>query len=203
MERPKHTVLDIGINIGGKYIRKDPSGIRRIGMDLRGEQVRRCRDKYGIPVFVADADIGKSLSGEEKRLRLPLSSSSVSGIDIIFPHNSLLFALARSQRSLWEEMEEILKPHGSVKIVFDVPPEDYRAIKLTREGPTIRIEKPQQLIWQAAVDNGFVASTRKLNDNEVRWYGTEFSNIITRRMRKDPNYKAYELIATKISQPKL
>lgn len=163
----REIILDIGIGKGGAYIKNDPKNVLRIGLDL---------DEYGsfeslgqdfqVPGVVADS------SGE--RGSLPFSSESFGHIDLIFPHEGLLWGLCYSD-FLWQEFGRVLKKSGGVSIVTDVP---YGGQGVFIDHKPKIISYSDEKIASAGERNGFLMRTQQLTQDQVMAYGTEFAEMI-------------------------
>jgi len=161
-------IVDLGIGRGGEYIRQDR--VHRIGLDLRHMNLQRCQMDYGILPLRADANMA-----------LPLSTSSVDGVDCFFPHHSLVLGL--TQTNIWYEIKRIIKPEGNVRLIFDSCKEG-RVILDERRQHIITISDLEYDIEEAAHSAGFLTQSLLLSPSEVVQLGTIFSKKVTQRMDK-------------------
>src|ERR1700690_76342 len=185
--------LDLGIGLGGSYLTKDAKmHVTRIGADVVGDRLQKVKDRYGVRVCLLDANILSSGA-------LPFASEIFDGVDIFMPHNSLLMNLADSTSGLWEELHRILKPTGSIDLVFDVQVMDYTQIRTIRIDGALRIlTVPQVGIDDAATKAGFCLETDTLTSRQLKVIGTRFSNIKADNIINKGNIIAFEVKAFKI-----
>ncbi len=185
MQKEGLSILDLGVGAGGSYMRKDSASTVRVGADTRRNSLTQANRRYGIEVCLLDAQI---------RQGLPFRSGVFDGVEMFFPHGNLLFGLAASHAPLWSELNRVVTKDGYVKVVFDVPPEGYRVA--SAESFSTRVYQPENVLWKNATDNGFDVTLKKLDRDDLRALGTQFSNQIAGRLESEPEHSVYLLNAT-------
>ena len=185
MQKEGLTILDLGVGAGGSYMRKDSPSTVRVGADTRRNSLEQARRRYGIEVCMLDAQIPQGL---------PFRSEVFDGVEIYFPHGKLLYGLTALHTPLWSELNRVVTSDGYVRVVFDVPPEGYRVAEA--ESFSTRVYQPENVLWRNAADNGFDVKLTKLDRDNLRALGTQFSNRIAGRLETEPDYSAYQLNAT-------
>lgn len=185
-ERQRYTILDIGIGAGGNYVGRDLPGTHRIGVDVRPHALVQVVGKYGLTVWEAAAE---NLEATGK-----FTPQSVNEIQSLFPHDSLLYHLAKP-RGLWDTFGRLLVPGGRVVTVFDVPSDGYRVFRMSPY--TVRLDDPLALIAESAKVSGFVTTAKKLTPYDVDYFKTQFSGVIRKNMKRDPEHAVYAVVATK------
>lgn len=184
-ERSK--VLDIGIGTGGEYIRQDSPNVFRIGLDIDPYgSLELLKERYGTTAIRADG------SGDSP---LSFSNKSFKQIDIVFPHDELLYGLCFSN-FLWKEMNRVLIKSGAITIVVDVPWVGMQGI--TVKGENKLIDTPQYYIDEKARKNGFKTKITKLAPGDTRRYGTSMANSISQWQEAFPPTYVYSINARKI-----
>ena len=185
MQKEGLTILDLGVDAGGSYMRKDSASTVRVGADTRRNSLARANRRYGIEVCLLDAQNPQGL---------PFRTGAFDGVEMYFPHVKLLYGLTAFHTPLWSELNRVVASDGYVGVVFDVPPEGYRVAEA--ESFSTRVYQPENVLWRNAVDNGFDVTLTKLDRDNLRALGTQFSNRIAGRLESEPDYSAYQLNVT-------
>lgn len=175
-----HRVLDLGIGRGGSYILSDANGTIRLGCDRRKKRIHAAKERYpAIIPLQMEVPFGRYIS-------LPFSLESFNSIDILFPHNDLLMALASRTYPLWPELSRVLKNDGSVTIVLDTPSVGIREVHVPHANKPYVLESPEHHILDTAQLHGFTPGVRTLEKYEVYALGSDFAKKTAHDMRMDP-----------------
>lgn len=162
--------LDLGIGKGGRYIDSDNPRMSRIGFDIDDTALRLLRYASDMPLVRGDADV------QQGRFSLPFATEAFQSVEVLFPHDELLYALTNRKALLWNELHRVLKPGAKVSVILDVPYSRIQGIYY-RERPKL-INNPHWLIQECAQHNGFNNhAMTELSPAEVRTLGTDFSNF--------------------------
>ncbi|MBI3619980.1 hypothetical protein HY214_02440 [Candidatus Roizmanbacteria bacterium] len=171
----KTRVLDLGIGFGGNYINGDPSSTLRIGVDINPERLISCQQTYGTPPVVANAFIDGGIRS------LPVGNESVNKVEILFPYDSLLLALA-TQQGFWLELHRVLKRTGSVHLLLeDIDPPQSLLERLLSPDRLYGGPKKASLLAKNA---GFSVKQRTLKLRQIEGYGTDFSQYLVTGLTK-------------------
>lgn len=173
VERAKSSfILDIGIRHGGQYITRDSDQTLRIGADW---------DRDELPVLLKNfedrnANLAACALDAQctDKVGLPFVSSSFDGVEIYFPHNTLLKSLYERESSLWQELHRVVKPQGAVSVYIDLFINvglQYNFNTGWEDAPTW-IFRPRKKICDAAGQSGFLVTSTKMSPNAVRAIGT-------------------------------
>lgn len=167
-------VLDLGIGMGGEYIRRDPASVIRTGYDADQYLLAHVTRQYGIRTIRGDV-----LDRRRKKL-FPFSNGQFQKVEIYFPYDGLLYQLATPGSKLWLEIERVLSPNGEVILVLDNPPS--RVQLLTIKNKYIRLPYPTRHVQVAASSVGFGTEVTSLSRHDLSLIGTkyaqDFSNLV-------------------------
>jgi len=159
-------ILDIGIGEGGKYITTDRTSVIRLGFDKDKRAIKCSQKNFGIEAVIGDAEVTRDRG-------LPFVDNAFGQIDILFPHEELLYALAVRGHPLWEELHRILVDQGKINVVVDSPAGCFQII--TYRGEQLEIPDPEINIFLRAQESGFEVKSRLLNDEDLLVLGSDYS----------------------------
>lgn len=185
--KERDVVLDIGIGTGGSYIQGDGSKILRVGLDIDRTALRLLKRRYPLDAVMADA------SGEDAGL--PFGEKSLKHIDIILPQDELLYGLCYSDY-LWLELNRVLKPKESVRIVLDDDLVSRHAVMV--HGQAEFIPDPTDIIARIASRAGFSIEIGKLSHSQTSKLGTVYAESIGAIQEKVNSAAVNEITAKKI-----
>lgn len=181
--------LEVGVGSGGAYLNGIDAELV-VGMDKNYAFLGKAGSRWQSSRFsLLGAD---ALVGRERHL--PFADSSFNTIQILFPHNELLFALSQT-RDLWQEFSRILSADGRVRVIFDVYPEGTRNIEIG--GLKLTLHGPEGNMNLIGAGQGFEIELRMLDAGNIEDLGTRMSYYIGSMMRAHPEHALFELEARK------
>jgi hypothetical protein len=164
----KERTLDLGFGKGGTYMR-ERRGVR-IGLDYDISTLQLADQKPGLFLLQADAE-----TSDYKKL--PFASSTFDHVDIILPHDELLYALVENNTNLWSELQRVTKSRADLRIVVDAPSFGQQGIYV--HGEPMIITLPQIQIIDGARNNGFqITDFGKMAQSDIQKIGTQFSQYL-------------------------
>lgn len=188
-------ILDLGIGLGGAYIRDDPREATRLGVDIKTTILSQDRRRFLIPVCAASAFLDPSSPLNNRPSVLPFRAGSFDSAEIKFPHDELLFSLVSPNAPLWEDLSRVLKPGGGVEVLFDVPDSRIRNVKVG--GSELALKEPHEMMQRAATEAGFNVALSRIDEARLRRIGSYFSIQTADKVAKVADYEAFSLTATK------
>ncbi len=185
-------VLDIGIGIGGSYLAQDKAqGVFRLGIDINPLALEICERNYSSPnLALQTLDIFV-----QKGERLPFEGQQFDRIEIYFPHYSGLYALISGRSGLWQEMDRILRPGGSVHVISDFDADNTRIIRSSTR--RVHFDNPHLNMAKAAREAQFNVVLTPLTPDEAKArVMTHFSKKIAKSGERGGSH-IYHLLAKK------
>lgn len=168
----KEKILDIGIGKGGDYMYRAKA--IRIGLDIDVYALLLFQNNQSTALCQGDAEVSEHKS-------LPFKSESFSHVDIILPHDYLLFALTQSDANLWNELHRVTNRKANVTVIVDVPLMGQQGIHVHKR--PIIISMPQIRIVDSAIQASFKLSNMKqMTVIDMQKLGTEFSALLAQDM---------------------
>ncbi len=160
----KERTLDIGIGKGGIYTHNSSS--MRVGLDI---------DLVALKLFTEDPLV--TLCQADAEQKLPFASNLFHHVDIILPHDELLFALTEPPTLLWLELNRVTKRNADIDIVVDVPMMGNQGVYVHKK--PIIISMPHIRIIDSAEGSDFKTSAFvEMNSNDVKNLGTQYSTYL-------------------------
>ena len=183
----RERILEIGVGKGGVHLNPCSESIL-VGLDQKTNRLRYSRRKYPN-LLVCESDLVGPTTPT-----IPFVPNSFTSVELRFPHNDLLFWLVKEPPNLWDEFKRVLKPNGTVLVVFDVPPNG-RPINTISSRETVLFSKPENLIWENALKANFEIESRSLTKQEAYDLTTVYGKTAAHWMKENSQHRVYLLKA--------
>ncbi len=178
----KELTLDIGIGYGGTYLRNNHGTTIGLDYDRLSLQLSQITDK--VKLIQANAEMA-----------LPFVTGIFKHVDMVLPHDELLYDLTGFTSNIWNEIYRVTKKNADVSIIVDVPFCGNQGI-FVHGKPTL-ISVPHVLIIDCAVEHGFKpVNFQKMSSEEMNNLGTSYSEWISKDM-KNLRTSAYNITVKK------
>lgn len=192
----KDRILDLGVGKGGSYLKLDKNNQAfRVGADVNRIRLKSLKKRFP-EVKPCETDLKGPVSPS-----LPFAPQSFNRVELRFPHDDLLWWLTNNDKNLWNEFKRVLKPSGSVFVIFDVPPDGIRTLKVKGKDKSQKVKDPEDHIWRQAVDSGFRVEINPFTKQESYDMGSDYGKRIANWIKvTQDKHKAYTLKASLQSQ---